>query len=156
MKKLWIIGGVVVLLFAAIIGLTMWSNASKLENNPYGSDNLNQATIDLLDDENYQSIILPEDLNDKIASGEPTFAYLFSPLCSHCKNFTPKLMKVAKDEDIEINQLNVLEYDKAWEVYAMTATPTLIYFDEGKEVTRIVGDYDVEQIHAFFKGTVLK
>ena len=77
MQKLWIIGGVVVLLFAAIIGLTMYSNSTKLKDNPYDTNDLNQATIDLLDDENYQEIILPEDLKKQIASGEPTLAYMF-------------------------------------------------------------------------------
>ena len=156
MKKLWIIGGIVVLLFAAVIGLTMYSNSSKLKDNPYDTDNLNQATIDLLDDENYQEIIVPDDLKKQIASGEPTLAYMFSPLCQHCQNFTPKLMPIVKEHDVEIEQLNVLEYDEAWDIYGITATPTLIYFNEGKEVTRVVGDLDEEQIRAFLKGTVLK
>ena len=156
MQKLLIIIGAVVLLFAAIIGLTWYSNSSKLKDNPYDKEDLNQATIDLLDNEHYQSIILPGDLEKKIASGEPTVAYMFSPICEHCKKFTPKLMPIAKELDIEINQLNVLEYDKAWDTYSITGTPTLIYFNEGKEVTRIVGDYDEEDIRAFFNGTVLK
>ena len=156
MKKLWIIGGVVVLLFAAIIGLTYYSNAEKLKDNPYDKKNLNQATIDLLDDENYQEIILPDDLKKQIASGEPTLAYMFSPVCTHCQSFTPKLMKVVNELDVDIVQLNVLEYDEAWATYGITATPTLIYFNEGKEVTRLVGDYDEEATRAFLKGTVLK
>jgi thioredoxin 1 len=156
MQKLWIIGGVIVLLFAAIIGLTMYSNSTKLKDNPYDTNDLNQATIDLLDDENYQEIILPEDLKKQIASGEPTLAYMFSPLCTHCQNFTPKLMEVVNELDVDIVQLNVLEYDEAWATYGITATPTLIYFNEGKEVTRLVGDYDKEQTRAFLKGSVLK
>lgn len=157
MQKLLIIIGAVVLLFAAIIGLTWYSNSSKIKDyNPYDKKDLNQATIDLLDNENYQSIILPGDLEKKIASGEPTVAYMFSPICEHCKKFTPKLMPIAKELDIEVDQLNVFEYDEAWDTYSITGTPTLIYFNEGKEVTRIVGDYDEEDIRAFFEGTVLK
>jgi hypothetical protein len=44
--------------FGLIIFLTNQSNSSKLEGNPYGTDNLNQSTIDQLDDENYQNIAL--------------------------------------------------------------------------------------------------
>ena len=152
MKKLGIIGAAVVLLFAAIIVLTNMSNSDKMKDNPYDTDNLQQSTIDLLDDENYQNIILPDDLQAKIESGEGVFAYMFSPECGHCMNFTPKLMNVAEQEDIQIDQLNVLEYQNAWTTYQLEYTPTLIYFENGKEVTRLVGDNDEETVRQFFAG----
>lgn len=152
MKKLVIIGAAVVLLFAAIVVLTNISNSDKMKDNPYDTDNLQQSTIGLLDDENYQNIILPEDLQAKIDSGEGVFAYMFSPECGHCMNFTPKLMNVAEQEDIQIDQLNVLEYQNAWTTYQVEYTPTLIYFENGKEVTRIVGDQDEESVRQFFAG----
>ena len=155
MKKLGIIGAVVVALFALIIVLTTMSNSSKLENNPYDTDDLDQATIDLLVDENYQNIILPKALEGKIESGEKTIAYMFSPLCSYCKNFTPKLMTVAADLDLQVDQLNVLEYDHAWDDYTLKGTPTLIYFENGVEVVRISGDHSEEDIRAFFEANVL-
>ena len=131
------------------------SNNSKLESNPYDTDNLNQATIDLLDDENYQNIILPAALDEKIQSGEKTIAYLFSPTCIHCKNFTPTLMSVASDLDLQIEQLNVLEYPKEFDKYHLTGTPTLIVFENGEQLVRIVGDYPEEDIRAFFEANVL-
>ena len=152
MKKLGIIGAAVVLLFAAIIVLTNMSNSDKLKDNPYDTDNLQQATIDLLDDENYQNIILPADLQAKIDSGEGVFAYMFSPVCGYCMQFTPKLMAVAEQENIQIDQLNVLEYENAGMTYQITQTPTLIYFENGEEVTRIVGDHDEESVRQFFAG----
>lgn len=152
MKKLGIIGVAVVLLFAAIIVLTNMSNSDKMKDNPYDTDNLQQSTIDLLDDENYQNIILPDDLQAKIDSGEGVFAYMFSPECGYCMQFTPKLMTVAEQEDIQINQLNVLEYENAWTTYQIDATPTLIYFENGEEVTRLVGDNDEESVRQFFAG----
>ena len=155
MKKLAIIGAIVVGLFAIIIVLTTMSNNSKLANNPYDTDDLNQATIDLLDDKNYQNIILPKALEEKIESGEKTIAYMFSPLCSYCKNFTPKLMTVAADLDLQVDQLNVLEYDHAWDDYNLKGTPTLIYFEHGVEVVRISGDYSEEEVRAFFEANVL-
>lgn len=151
MKKLAIIGGIVIALFIGIIVLNNMSNSEKLEDNPYGTDNLNQATIDLLDDENYQNIILPDDLEAKIESSEDVFAYLFSPLCSYCMQFTPKLMEVADEKGIQIDQLNVLEFENAKAAYNLEATPTLIYFEDGKEVSRIVGDYSKDEIHQFFE-----
>ena len=152
MKKLVIIGAAVVLLFAAIIVLTNMSNSDKMKDNPYDTDNLQQSTIDLLDDKNYQNIILPADLQAKIESGEGVFAYMFSPECGHCMNFTPKLMNVAEQEDIQIDQLNVLEYENAWTTYQLQGTPTLIYFENGKEVTRLYGATDEETVRQFFAG----
>lgn len=156
MKKLGIIGGVVVVLFIVIILLTNLSNKDKLENNPYGTNNLYQSTIDLLDDENYQNIILPDALEEKIASGEPVTAYLFSPECPHCKNMTPKLMPIADEMGVEIDQLNILEYQAGWDDYNVEATPTLIHFKDGKEVNRLVGDAPEETIRQFFNEVVLK
>lgn len=142
MKKLAIIGAVIVVLFAAIIILTNISNQSKLdESNPYGTSDLRQSTIDLLDNEHYQNIIQPEDLQEKIASGEPVVAYLFSPECVHCQNFTPNLMPTADEVDVHIDQLNILEYQAGWAEYKVTSTPTLIFFNEGNEVNRLEGDY---------------
>lgn len=132
------------------------SNKDKLAENPYGTNELNQATIDLLTDANYQNIILPEPLQAKIDSGEPVLAYLFSPLCSHCKNMTPKLMPIAEENDVQVDQLNVLEYDQGFTTYNIDSTPTLIYFDNGVEVTRLVGDAPEETIHQFFNDVVLK
>ena len=152
MKKLAIIGGIVIVLFIGIIVLNNMSNSDKLEDNPYGTDNLNQATIDQLDDENYQNIILPEDLEAKIEAGEGVFAYLFSPLCSYCVQFTPKLMDVAEEKGIQIDQLNVEEFQNAKATYNLEATPTLIYFEDGKEVTRLVGDYSKDEVRQFFEG----
>lgn len=155
-NKLIIIGAVVVALFALIIFLTNQSNKKKenLAMELYGTTDLEQVTYDLLSDENYQNIILPDSLQEKIESGEPTFAYLFSPTCVHCKNFTPKLMPLAEKNDLRIDQLNVYEFTDEWDTYNISATPTLIFFKDGQEVDRLVGDATEEATQAFF-DTVL-
>lgn len=150
MNKLGIIGAIVILLFVGIVVLQNKSNSDVLKNNPYDTEDLQQSTIDLLSDENYQNIILPDDLQAKIDSGEGVFGYMFSPTCEHCKAFTPKLMPIAKELDIQINQLNVLEYQNAWTTYAVEHTPTLIYFENGEEVNRLVGNADEETVRQFF------
>ena len=155
MKKLAIVGAVIVLLFAGIIILTNMKNSEKLEDNPYGTKNLKQSTIDLLDDENYQNIILPDELAKKIESGEGVVGYFFSPECSHCKNYTPKLMPIADEMDIQVDQLNILEYTNEWDTYNITATPTLIYFENGEEVARLEGDAPDETTRQFFNDIVL-
>ncbi|MFF2175421.1 thioredoxin family protein [Lysinibacillus sp. NPDC058147] len=158
MKKLLIIGSVIVLLFVAIIVLTNVSNKSKLAsaNNPYGDKELKQETIDQLDDENYQNIMLPDELEKKIKAGEDVNAYFFSPVCVHCKAFTPKLMPIAKELGVDIAQVNVYEYQELWDKYNIEATPTFIRFEGGKEVNRFVGALSDEKLRTFLNKEVLK
>ena len=156
MKKLLIIGGAIAALFILLIVLTNMSNNKKLADNPYGTEDLKQETIDQLDDENYQNIILPDELQDKIESGEPVTAYFFSPTCVHCKAMTPVLMPAAEEAKVAIDQYNVYEFEQGWDDYMIEATPTLIHFRDGKEVSRMVGNQPEENIDAFFNQVVLK
>ncbi|MFJ3388454.1 MULTISPECIES: thioredoxin family protein [unclassified Lysinibacillus] len=158
MKKLLIIGSVIVLLFAVIIVLTNVSNKSKVTsaNNPYGDKELKQETIDQLDDKNYQNIMLPDELEKKIKAGEDVNAYFFSPTCVHCKAFTPKLMPMAKKLGVDIAQLNVWEYQDLWDKYHINATPTFIRFEGGKEVQRFEGALSDEDLRTFLNKEVLK
>ncbi len=156
MKKMLIIGGVVLAIFALIIVLTQMSNNEKLANNPYDTEDLDPATIDQLDDENYQNIALPDEVAEQIESGEPTTVYFFSPTCVHCQNTTPILMPVAEDMDVDVLQYNLLEYDQGWNDYFIEATPTLIHFEDGEEVSRWVGAQPKENIEEFFTEVVKK
>ena len=156
MKKLLIFGGIIVAVFVLIFVLNSQKNKDALANNPYDTDDLEQSTIDLIDDPNYQNIILPADLEKKIATGKPVTAYFFSPECVHCQEMTPRLTPLAKENDIEIVKYNVLEYDEGWQVYGIKATPTIIHFKDGKEVERVTGAIPNDQIQGFFDQVVLK
>lgn len=156
MKKLLIFGGIIIAVFVLIFILNSQKNKDALANNPYDTDNLKQSTIDLIDDPNYQNIIIPEDLEKKIATGKPVTAYFFSPECGYCKEMTPRLSPLAEKNDIEIVKYNVLEYEKGWNDYLIQATPTMIYFEDGKEVVRVEGAISNEQIQEFFDEVVLK
>ena len=156
MKKLLIIAGIVVVVFAGIIFLTNQANNEKLADNPYDTEDLEQATIDQLDDENYQNIVVPAELEEKIASGEPTTVYFFSPTCQYCQQTTPVLMPVAEDMDVDVLQYNLLEYEQGWQQYAIEYTPTLVHYNNGKEVSRWVGAQPKENIEKFFTYVVKK
>ncbi|MFX3673752.1 MAG: thioredoxin family protein [Paenisporosarcina sp.] len=156
MKKLMIIGGAIVVVFILLIVLTNMSKEKKLVDNAYKTDDLKPETIDQLDDVNYQNIILPDDLESKIESGEPVTAYFFSPTCPHCRAMTPVLMPIAKDMDVDVVQYNVHEFEQGWKDYNIEATPTMIHFEDGQEVARVVGNNPKEEIEAFFNDVVLK
>ena len=154
MKKLFIIGGVVVVIFALLVFLSNKSNEKKLEANPYGTEDLQQSTIGLIGNENYDNIVLPEDLFKKVDSGKPVIAYFFSPECSHCLNFTPVMMPIAKEMKMDVHQYNMLEFgDQAEKEYGIIQWPVMVYFKDGIEVFRMEGDNPEENVRTFFEQT---
>ena len=80
-KKVLIFVGVIVLLFGALYFVVSYQNNQSLEDNdnPYGTTNLEQPTIDLLGDSNYDNIILPDELSEQVDNGEEVTVYFFSP-----------------------------------------------------------------------------
>lgn len=156
MKKLLIFGGVIIAIFALIIVLNTMSNDKKLADNKYKTNDLKQETIDQLDDENYQNIILPDELKSNIESGEPVTAYFFSPICEHCRAMTPVLMPIVSDMGVDLVQYNIYEFEQGWNDYKIEATPTIIHFEDGKEVARMVGNQPEQNIKTFLDNVVLK
>ena len=69
MKKLLVIGGIIVAIFILIAVLSNKSDQAKLKDNPYGTDNLKQSTINLIGNEHYNNIILPDELSQKSEIG---------------------------------------------------------------------------------------
>lgn len=137
MKKVLIFLGIIVVLFAVLALLTNMQNKEKVAGNPYGKDTLDAATIDLLDDENYQNIILPQELEKKLANKEDVTVYFFQSTCIYCKQATPILMPMAKEMGIDLVQYNLLEFQEGWDKYRIEGTPTIVQFKAGKETARI-------------------
>ncbi|MFB1081484.1 thioredoxin family protein [Jeotgalibacillus sp. JSM ZJ347] len=154
MKKILIFGGVIVLIFAAIALITNMQNSSAIEGNPYGKDDLAQSTIDLLDNENYQNQIVPEDLEERISSGEPTTVYFFSPECQYCLETTPMLAPLAEEMNVDMVQHNLIEFQDSWNQYGIQSTPTLIHYEDGEPVDGIVGAATEEDYRSFFERNV--
>ncbi|PIC63005.1 thioredoxin [Sporosarcina sp. P13] len=151
MKKLLTIAGVIVVIFILIVVLNNKSNETKLADNPYGTENLKQSTIDLLGNENYKNIATPDEIFKKIESGDPTTVYYFSPECPYCMEMTPRLMPIAEQHDVHIYQYNMLEFEsKLKREYDVTGWPALVHYKDGKEQGRIVGAHPNDQIEAFF------
>lgn len=151
MKKLLAIAGVVVIIFALIVVLSKQSDKEDMKDNPYGKNDLDQATKKLINDENYNNIILPDELAEKVASGDDVTAYFFSSTCGYCLEMTPILMPIADELDEEVFQYNVLEFNDEAAPYAITSTPSLIHYKDGMEVGRMEGLQPEENIRLFFE-----
>lgn len=147
MKKFLIYFSIIVLLFVGLYAidalsqreqnLALADDAERLYNT--SPDKLRDSTKAQLQDENYQSIILPDELKQRLDNEESLFVYFFSPECPFCVSTTPQLMPLAEQIGVTVYQFNVLEFNQGWAEYQLQSTPTLIYFENGKEADRLVG-----------------
>jgi thiol-disulfide isomerase/thioredoxin len=145
LKKMIIFLIVIIALFAGITFLTKVQNEEKVADNPYKKETLDPNTIAQLDDPNYQNIILPENLEEKLADDEDITVYFYSPTCPHCQKTTPIVAPLAKDMNINLAQYNLLEFEQGWDDYRIESTPTIVQYKNGKETARIVG-YNEESV----------
>ena len=150
-NKMMIIIGAILILFGLLFFVTNYKNDQALESvdNPYDKDTLKQETIDLLDDPLYQNIIVPDELDEKLAAEETMTVYYFSPTCTYCQQTTPILVPLTEELGIDMVKLNLLEYDKM-DYYHIEGTPTVIHYEDGEEVGRISGYHEEEAFQAFF------
>lgn len=157
-KKMLIFLGVIVVLFIALYFVIDAKNKSAVNDseNPYGKDKLKQETIDQLDDPLYQNQITPEALDEELADQADLTVYFYSPTCIHCQRTTPKLVPLADELDIDVKKLNLWEFEDKWNTYGIEGTPTLIRYENGKEVGRISGEQSEESLQAFFDEYVLE
>ncbi len=150
MKKILIFGAIIILLFAGLALVTNMKQKQQAEGNPFGKKKLHPATIELLDDPNYQNVILPDQLSEKLANEEKTVVYFYQSTCPYCRELTPRLMPLAQELGVDIAQYNLLEFEEGWRDYQIESTPTLIYFEDGQEKDRITGAVSDEEFTAFF------
>lgn len=145
MKKLGIYFAIIVVLFGGLYAINAASGNST--DNPYGmkEKDLTASTRKLLNDPNYQNIILPDEMKTFVESGGTGFVYFFSPECPHCLATTPQLAPLAQDLGIDMKMFNLWEFREGWTDYNIEYTPTLVYYKDGREVDRLVGGMEVEQ-----------
>ncbi|MFD2042752.1 thioredoxin family protein [Ornithinibacillus salinisoli] len=157
-KKMLAIIGVIIILFVALFFVINYKNdqAINKSDNPYGTTDLEQPTIDQLDNPHYGNQILPDELDEKIQNGEAVTVYFYSPTCVYCQNTTPYLVPLTEDLDVDMKKLNLLEFPSEGNKYGIESTPTLVHFDNGEIVASIVGQRTEEEFTAFFNEFVLE
>lgn len=153
MKKMLLILSIVLIGFVSI---DIFSAKSKvnLSDNPYGKDDLHPKTIEQLKNEHYQNIILPNKLDSKIQNNQSVTVYFYSPVCPHCTRITPIIVPMAREMDIDLVLFNLLEFNKGWENYNITKTPTLIHYNQGRELNRIEGAHRKKDFKSWFSNHV--
>jgi thiol-disulfide isomerase/thioredoxin len=130
--------------FALLLGMLVVVNqqANKASsNNVYGipTSQLSPQTAALLENEHYQNIILPDELEQKVANQESFFIYYFSSTCPYCMETTPKLNPLIENAGLDVKQFNLDVYRNGYDNYNIVYTPTLVYYENGVEKDRIEG-----------------
>ncbi|WP_373895649.1 thioredoxin family protein [Virgibacillus natechei] len=156
-KKLFIFGGIIIVLFIALFLVTSYQNNQTVDNadNPYGTTDLEQGTIDQLDDPDYDNQVMPDELSETMENGDAVTVYFYDPTCVHCQQTTPYLAPLAEDMGVDMKKFNLLEFGQQSMPYAIESTPTLIHYENGEEVARLVGQHPEEEYESFFDQYVL-
>lgn len=110
-------------------------------------------------EKNYMKKISYNEYKDLIANKETFILEIMRTDCSACINFEPKIKKVANDYKIEVKYINTddlttEEYKNLEIDTGITGTPTVIFYNEGIEITkssRINGSVSTDKIISKFK-----
>ncbi|MFT8321042.1 MAG: thioredoxin family protein [Bacillus sp. (in: firmicutes)] len=156
MKKILFFLIFIIVLFAGVAFLSHMKKEKAMENSPYGDKDLAAATIEQLNNPNYQNIIQPKELEKNIKEKKDVTVYFYSPDCTYCQKTTPIVNPVAEDLGIDLVQYNLLEYEQGWDDYAIESTPTIVQFKDGKETKRIVGYQEGKTFKQWFEDNTLK
>jgi len=86
-----------------------------------------------LTDQNFDNQVIQSDL--------PVLVDFYGEWCQPCKLLAPIISQVAKDLDgrVKIGKLDVDKNPQTAQKYGVMGIPTMIFFKDGKEVKRIVG-----------------
>ncbi|WP_079480689.1 thioredoxin family protein [Halobacillus salinus] len=155
-RNMIIFATILAALVVVLIVVVNYQNNEKTEGNPYGKSNLDQATIDQLDDPNYQNLIMPEELEEKMEAEEEVTVYFYSPTCIHCQRTTPIVVPMVDKLGVDLKKMNLLEFREQGAKYNIQSTPTIVHYENGEEVARIVGEQPVTAFDNFFHEKVLE
>ena len=78
---------------------------------------------------------------------EKVLVDFYANWCGPCKMIAPELEKV--ESNIKVVKVDVDEYEELARTYGVMSIPTLILFEEGKEVKRNIGFMDKDRIEKF-------
>ena len=78
---------------------------------------------------------------------EKTLVDFYANWCGPCKMIAPELEKV--ESEVKVVKVDVDNFEKLAKEYGVMSIPTLILFENGKEVKRNIGFMDRDRIQKF-------
>jgi len=90
-----------------------------------------------------------ENFNDLIK--EKTVVDFYATWCGPCKMLGPVFEEVSKESDIKFVKVDIDDHEELCREYKVMSVPTLILFEDGKEVKRNIGFIPKEKLEEFIK-----
>jgi len=90
-----------------------------------------------------------EDFNQLIK--EKTIVDFYATWCGPCKMLGPVFEEVSKKSDINFVKVDIDEHEQLCREYKVMSVPTLILFENGKEVKRNIGFISKDKLEEFIK-----
>ena len=78
---------------------------------------------------------------------EKVLVDFYANWCGPCKMLAPELERV--ESDIKVVKVDVDEFEELAREYGVMSIPTLVLFEDGKEVKRTIGFIDKDRIKNF-------
>ncbi|HEK9101793.1 TPA: thioredoxin family protein [Bacillus pseudomycoides] len=135
MKKMLIFGGIIIVLFAAIFAITQMESKNKEEQGK----------------NYYTNKITSSDIRKNNEEKKEQTVYFYQTGCQYCEKVSPIVVPMAKDMNIDMKVIDILNDNSTWDDYKIEGTPTIIHFKDGKEVSRIHGEKPKETFEKWFK-----
>ncbi len=96
--------------------------------------------------------ITKSNFEEKVLSKDKSLAYFSAPWCGYCKLMSPLIEMVANENpNFIIAKINVDDETELTEKYEVETYPTLIAFQNGEEVKRIIAKATKSQIEDLLK-----
>lgn len=94
--------------------------------------------------------------NDFVDGVVPALVDFWAAWCGPCKMVSPVVDEIAQmfQENLRVGKVNVDENSAIAGNYGVMNIPTLILFRNGKEIERIVGYHDREELSALIKKSI--
>ena len=86
-----------------------------------------------------------ENFNELIK--EKTLVDFYANWCGPCKMIAPELEKV--ESSVKVIKVDVDEFEDLARTYGVMSIPTLVLFENGKELKRTIGFMDKDKIEKF-------
>ena len=93
--------------------------------------------------------VTPEELETKISEEEEVVVYFWQTGCEYCEQVKPYVEPLIEENDAV--SINLADHN-VWTTYGINGTPTMIRFQDGKEVGRVEGAVSEQQYETFFKN----
>ncbi|MED1512848.1 thioredoxin family protein [Bacillus proteolyticus] len=100
----------------------------------------------------YKNKISQEQLQQDIIDKKEKNIYYYQTSCSHCAKVSPIVIPMAQEMKIDMEVMNLEEYESAWDQFKILGTPTIIHYKDGKEINRIEGEQSEEDFESWFQN----